>query len=94
MKVALFFRLEAKLGKEKNAENFPLNGLPVVQNQPATTVWFGIRIGPSATEILDAPPVKTDRQVQITSQVSVDLIPKTGELFLMPARIKRIDILA
>lgn len=47
VKVALFVRLEAKAGKEKEVEQFLLGGLPLVQAEPATTAWFGIRLGPS-----------------------------------------------
>jgi hypothetical protein len=39
VKVALFVRLEAKPGKEKEVESFLLNGLPLVQEEPATTPW-------------------------------------------------------
>jgi hypothetical protein len=46
VKVALFVRLEAKPGKEKEVENFLMSGLPIVQAEPATTAWFRIRLGP------------------------------------------------
>lgn len=45
--VALFVRLEAKPGKEKEVEDFLRSGLPIVQEEPATIAWFGLRIGPS-----------------------------------------------
>ena len=44
--VALFVRLEAKPGKEKDVEQFLRSGLPLVNDEPATTAWFGIRLGP------------------------------------------------
>ena len=47
VKVALFVRLEAKPGKEKDVESFLLDGLPLVMEESATTAWFGIRLGPS-----------------------------------------------
>ena len=37
VQVALFVRLEAKAGKEKEVEQFLLGGLPLVQAEPATT---------------------------------------------------------
>ena len=45
--VALFVRLEAKPGKEKEVEDFLRGGLPIVEEEPATTAWFGIRLGPT-----------------------------------------------
>ena len=35
--VALFVRLEAKPGKEAEVESFLKSGLPIVQEEPATT---------------------------------------------------------
>jgi hypothetical protein len=45
--VALLVRLEAKRGKEAEVESFLRGGLPIVQDEPATTAWFAIRMGPS-----------------------------------------------
>ncbi len=38
-KVALFVRLEAKPGKEKDVADFLRSGLPIVQSEPDTTTW-------------------------------------------------------
>ncbi|MEK7954487.1 antibiotic biosynthesis monooxygenase, partial [Luteolibacter sp. Y139] len=56
VKVALFVRLEAKPGKEEDVETFLKGGLPLVMDEPATTAWFGIRLGPSTFGIFDAFP--------------------------------------
>ena len=45
--VALIIRLEAKPGKEDEVASFLRECLPLVQAEPATTAWFGIRMGPS-----------------------------------------------
>ena len=37
VKVALFVRLEAKPGKEKDVEQFLLGNLPLIQAEPTTT---------------------------------------------------------
>jgi quinol monooxygenase YgiN len=70
VKVALFVRLEAKPGKEKEVESFLLAGLPLVQAEPATTAWFGIRLGPSTFGIFDAFPNEAGRQAHLTGQVA------------------------
>jgi len=44
VKVALLVRLEAKPGREADVEKFLRGGLPLVQAEPATTAWFGIRL--------------------------------------------------
>jgi hypothetical protein len=57
VKVALFVRLEAKPGKEADVESFLRGGLPIVQKEPATIAWFGIRLGPTAS----STPLRTRR---------------------------------
>ena len=52
VKVALFVRLEAKPGKEKEVENFLVSGLPIVNEEPDTTAWFGIALDQALSESL------------------------------------------
>jgi hypothetical protein len=42
VKLALYVRLEAKPGKEKEVEAFLLGGLPLVEEEPGTVAWFGL----------------------------------------------------
>ena len=74
VKVALFVRLEAKPGKEKEVEQFLLGGLPLVQAEPATTAWFGIRLGPSTLSIFDAFPDEAGRQAHLAGKVAAALM--------------------
>jgi quinol monooxygenase YgiN len=94
VKVALFVRLEAKPGKEKEVENFLLSGLPVVQAEPSTTVWFGLRLGPSTFGIFDAFPDEAGRQAHLSGQVAAALMAKAGELLARPPSIEKVDVLA
>jgi quinol monooxygenase YgiN len=94
VKVALFVRLEAKPGKEKEVENFLLSGLPIVQAEPSTTVWFGLRLGPSTFGIFDAFPDEAGRQAHLSGQVAAALMAKAGELLARPPSIEKVDVLA
>ncbi len=94
VKVALFVRLEAKRGKEQDVENFLLSGLPIVQEEPATTAWFGIRLGPSTFGIFDAFPDEAGRQAHLSGKVAAALMAKAGELLAEPPSIEKIDVLA
>jgi len=86
VKVALFVRLEAKPGKEKDVEKFLLGGLPLVQEEPATTAWFAIRMGPSTFGIFDAFPNEAGRQAHLNGKVAAALMAKASELFRKAAR--------
>jgi quinol monooxygenase YgiN len=92
--VALYVRLEAKPGKEKEVESFLLGGLPLVLEEPATIAWFGIRLGPSTFGIFDAFPNEAGRQAHLTGKVAAALMAKAGDLFSEPPSIAKVDVLA
>jgi quinol monooxygenase YgiN len=92
--VALFVRLEAKPGKEKEVEKFLMGGLPIVQEEPATIAWFGLRLGPSTFGIFDAFPDEKGRQAHLTGRVAAALMAKAPELFAKPPSIEKVEVLA
>ena len=94
VKVALFVRLEAKPGKEKDGESFLLGGLPLEEEEPATTAWFGIRLGPSTFGIFDAFPDEAGRQAHLSGKVAAALMANAAELFAEPPSIEKVDVLA
>jgi quinol monooxygenase YgiN len=92
--VALFVRLEAKPGKEQDVARFLLGGLPLVNDEPATTAWFGIRLGPTTFGIFDAFPDEAGRQAHLSGKVAAALMAQAGELFSEPPSIEKADVLA
>ena len=78
VKVALFVRLDAKPGKEKEVESFLLSGLSIVQAEPATAAWFGLRLGPSTFGIFDAFPDEAGRQDNLSGRVAAALMAMKG----------------
>ncbi len=94
VEVALLVRLEAKRGKEAEVESFLRGGLSIVQQEPATTTWFAIRMGPSTFGIFDAFPDEAGRQAHLTGRVAAALMAKAGELLAQPPVIEKVDVLA
>src|SRR6476660_7008512 len=92
VKVALFVRLEAKPGKESDVESFLMSGLPLVMEEPATTAWFGIRLGPTTFGIFDAFPDEAGRQAHLSGKVAAALMEKAGELLAKPPGIEKVDV--
>lgn len=92
--MALLVRLEAKPGKEADVENFLKGGLPIVQEEPATTAWFAIRMGPSTFGIFDAFPDEAGRQAHLTGRVAAALMAQASDLLAQPPSIEQIDVLA
>lgn len=94
VKAALLVRLEAKPGKESAVEEFIRSGLPIVQDEPATIAWFGIRLGPATFGIFDAFPDEAGRQAHLAGRVAAALMANASELLAQPPTIEKVDILA
>jgi quinol monooxygenase YgiN len=92
--VALLVRLEAKPGKETEVEEFLRSGLPLAQQEPATTVWFALRLGPTTFGIFDAFPDDAGRQAHLSGQIAAALMAKAPELLAEPPAIEQVDVLA
>jgi quinol monooxygenase YgiN len=93
-KLALYVHLEAKPGKEKEVEAFLLSGLPLVEQEPATLAWFGLKLGPSTFGIFDAFPDEAGRDAHLNGKVAAALMAKAGELLASPPSIQKVDVLA
>lgn len=92
--VGLFVRLEVKPGKEKEVESFLRQGLQLVNEEPATTAWFAIRMGPSTFAIFDAFPDEAGRQAHLSGKVAAALMAKAPELLVEGPSIEKVDVLA
>ena len=94
VKVALFVRLEAKPGKEQEVADFLRGGLAIVQEEPATTHWFALQMGPSTFGIFDTFPDEAGRQAHLSGKVAAALMAKAPDLLAEPPSIEKVDLLA
>jgi quinol monooxygenase YgiN len=92
--VGLLVRLEAKPGKEADVERFLEGGLALVNDEPDTTAWFAIRMGPSTYGIFDVFPSDAGRQAHLQGRVAEALMAQAPDLFSEPPDIGQIDVLA
>jgi quinol monooxygenase YgiN len=93
-KFALLVTMEAKPGKEAEVEAFLRDGQPIVEKEPGTVAWFGVRMGPSKFGIFDAFPDEAGRQAHLSGLVAKALMERTAELFVSPPKIEKLDVLA
>src|SRR5262245_27117936 len=91
--VGLFVRLEAKPGKEKAVANFLETGLKLAKEQPTTTVWFALKLGPSNFGGFDAFADETGRQNHLNGKIASALMANASELLAAPPVIERLDVL-
>ncbi len=91
---ALWVPLKAKPGKEDEVEKFLLGGLSLVEDEPATTAWFAIRMGPSMFGIFDAFPDEAGRDAHLSGQVAAALMAQAPDLFDEEPSINKMDVIA
>jgi quinol monooxygenase YgiN len=94
MSVALLVRLEAKPGKEAEVSTFISGALSLAQQEPATTTWFALRLGPSTFGIFDTFPNEAGRQAHLSGPIAAALMAKASELLSVPPTIEKVDVLA
>jgi quinol monooxygenase YgiN len=92
--VGLYVRLDAKPGKESEVESFLRGALPLVNQEPATTAWFAIRMGSNTFGIFDVFPDESGRQAHLSGKVAAALMAKAPELLASAPQIEKIEILA
>ena len=91
---ALFIRLDAKPGKEKEVEQFLNQRLSTVENDTRTITWYALKLGPSVYGIFHTFSDEAGRQVHLTGDVAKNFTAKVSELLSKPPSLEKADILA
>lgn len=87
-------RLEAKSGKEAEVAALLESALALANTEPATIVWFALRLGPSTFGIFDAFPDDAGRQAHLRGPIAAALMAKAPELLAHPPVIDPVEVLA
>jgi quinol monooxygenase YgiN len=91
---ALYVQLEAKPGKEQEVAAFLASARPMVEDEPETTAWFAIRMGPRTFGIFDAFADERGREAHLQGKLARQLMAKAPQLFVNQPEIQRIDVIA
>lgn len=92
--VAILARVVAKPGKEDAVAAFLAGALPLAQAEPATTVWFAVRLSEREFGIFDAFPDDAGRQAHLAGPIAAALMAHADELLAEPPDIRPVDVLA
>ena len=93
LKLALFVRLEARPGKEREVAEFLNQGLAMANQEAATPLWFALRLGPTTFAIFDSFADETGRQGHLSGPIAKALMENAPALLAEPPVIERADIL-
>lgn len=91
--VGVLAHFHFRQGNESVAEQFFQNGRMVVEQQPATTVWFAFRLGPTTYGAFAAFASDEDREALLSSG-GPKLAKSNADLFDRPPSFEKVDIVA
>jgi quinol monooxygenase YgiN len=94
VRVSLLVTLHAKPGKESEVAKFLESALPLANQEPGTTVWFALRMGPSTFGIFDAFGNEAAREAHLKGPIAAALMAKASELLSDPPKIEKVEVLA
>jgi quinol monooxygenase YgiN len=92
--VGLLVTLEARPGKEADAETFLKSAQPLALNENGTLKWYAIKLGPGKFGIFDTFANEAGRNAHLNGEIAKALGARASELFATAPQIDKVEILA
>ena len=92
--IGLLVTLEARPGKEADAEAFLRSAQPLALNEKGTLKWYAIRLGPRKFGIFDTFANEAGRNAHLTGEIAKALGARASELFAVSPHMEKAEILA
>jgi len=92
--IGLLVRLEARSGKEADAEAFLKSAQPLARDEQGTLKWYAIKLGPGKFGIFDTFANEAGRNAHLTGEIAKALGARTDELFAVPPQVEKVEVLA
>src|SRR6202795_5135982 len=87
--IGLLVMLEARAGKEADAEAFLKSAQPLALDEKATLKWYAIKLGPGKFGIFDTFANEAGRNTHLTGEIAKALTARERELFAFPPRAQK-----
>jgi len=92
--IGLLVTLEARAGKEADAEAFLKSAQPLALNEKGTLKWYATKIGQRKFGIFDTFANEADRNAHLTGEIAKALGARASELFALSPQVEKVEILA
>ena len=92
--IGLLVRLEARPGKEADAEAFLKSTQPLALDEKGTLKWYAIKLGPGKFGIFDTFANEGGRDAHLSGEVAKALGARASELLAVPPQIEKVEVLA
>ena len=92
--IGLLVTLEARPGKEADAEAFLKSAQPLALDEKGTVKWYALKLGAGRFGIFDTFANEGDRNAHVTGEIAKALTARANELFAIPPHVEKVEILA
>ena len=92
--IGLLVLLEARPGKEADAEAFLKSAQPLALSENGTLKWYAIKLGPGKFGIFDTFANEGGRNAHLNGDIAKALGARANELFATPPQIEKVEIIA
>jgi quinol monooxygenase YgiN len=92
--IGLLVTLQARPGKETDAEAFLKSAQPLALSEKGTLKWYSIKLGPGKFGIFDTFANEGGRNAHLTGEIAKALGARANELFAAPPQIEKMEVLA
>src|ERR1700723_2319107 len=91
--IGLLVRLEARAGKEADAEEFLRSAQPLALDEKGTLKWYALKLGPRTFGIFDTFANEAGRNDHLTGEIAKKLTARASELFAAPPQVDKVEVL-
>ena len=92
--IGLLVTLEARSGKEADAEAFLKSALPLARDEQGTLKWYAIKLGPGKFGIFDTFANEAGRNAHLTGEIAKALGARASDLLAVPPQVEKVEVLA
>src|SRR5580698_3415521 len=92
--IGLLVTLEARAGKEADAEAFLRSARPLAMDEKGTLKWYAFKLGPRKFGIFDSFADEAGRNAHLTGGIAKALGARASELFAVSPQVDKVEILA
>jgi hypothetical protein len=92
--IGLLVTLEARAGKEADAEAFLKSAQPLALDEKGTLKWYAIKLSPGKFGIFDTFANEGGRNARLSGEIAKALKVRANELFAVPPQVGKVEVLA
>jgi quinol monooxygenase YgiN len=92
--IGLLVTLEARAGKEADAEALLKSAQPLALDEKGTLKWYAIKLGPGKFGIFDTFANEASRDAHLSGDIAKALGARASELFAVPPQAQKVEVIA